>query len=222
MKFILAFLTLGVSISAYSQICQIDMVDRYNRVVRNYTSYDAQSGCVESLKECRKAIRLDPQLGGVDCLRVEHPIPAPGPNHPDVSRMDIVDQAAAFALNGCYVIKNVDGWAHQIYINGAFRGNYDGRTYAGEMNVRSNLANALTNGTCRPRTAMELRYMRDPNLVADFANFRYRGCHVRMDVGQYHQVYVGNTFKGNYDKVTEYLKLKNYLVNLLIQGQCRY
>jgi hypothetical protein len=80
-----------LSLPAFSQsyqTCYVDMVDRYNRVVATYTAYDAPSVCQEGMKQCRKAIRLSPQLGGVDCVKEQvrpaprpqpQPMPQPGP-----------------------------------------------------------------------------------------------------------------------------------------------
>lgn len=63
------------------QTCYVDMVDRYNRVVATFSSYDDPNVCYEGMKECRKAIRLRPELGGVDCVRdTPRPYPQPQPN----------------------------------------------------------------------------------------------------------------------------------------------
>lgn len=81
MKFF-TLLTLSLlSLPAFSQqTCYVDMVNRYGNVVATYTAYDDPSVCYEALKECRKAIRLSPQLGGVDCVKEEvRPIPQPIP-----------------------------------------------------------------------------------------------------------------------------------------------
>lgn len=75
---------LSLSAQAFSQTCYVDMVDRYNRVVRSYTGWGDANTCLEGMKECRKAIRLEPHLGGVDCIRAsqQQPVPQPQP-HPN-------------------------------------------------------------------------------------------------------------------------------------------
>lgn len=69
-----------MSLPAFSQTCYVDMVDRYNRVVRSYTAYGDQRTCIEGMKQCRKAIRLESHLGGVDCIRANDTTPSPQPN----------------------------------------------------------------------------------------------------------------------------------------------
>lgn len=70
------------SVSAFAGYCEVDMVNRYNRVVRTYTSYDEYQGCKEAMKQCRFANRTQPHLGGVDCVRKSdtYPNPQPQPN----------------------------------------------------------------------------------------------------------------------------------------------
>jgi hypothetical protein len=81
MKFfsLLALSFLSLPVFAQST-CYVDMVDRYNRVVATYTGFGSASSCQEGMKQCRKAIRLSPQLGGVDCIQeATYPAPRPQP-----------------------------------------------------------------------------------------------------------------------------------------------
>lgn len=80
MKNLFALMTLSLmSLPAFSQTCYVDMVDHYGRAVRTFAAQDAGNSCMEGMKECRKAIRLSPELGGVDCVRYPRTTPAPNP-----------------------------------------------------------------------------------------------------------------------------------------------
>lgn len=81
LKFFGLVTLLTVSAGAMAQTCYVDMVDRYERTIRSYTSFDANQGCKEGMKQCRLAIRTEPYLGGVNCLRDRHTTPVPQP-HP--------------------------------------------------------------------------------------------------------------------------------------------
>lgn len=78
---LLAFLIMSAQ-TVMAQVCEVDMVDRYNRVVRTFRAYGDPNTCIEGMKECRKTIRLSPQYGGVDCIRRGdyNPYPNPNPN----------------------------------------------------------------------------------------------------------------------------------------------
>lgn len=65
MKSLFLFAMLLMSVQAFAQVCEVEMKDRYNRTIRVFREYD----CQESMKQCRKTIRLQPHLGGVDCVR---------------------------------------------------------------------------------------------------------------------------------------------------------
>ena len=69
MKQLFLFAILCMSAQVFAQTCEVDMTDRYNRVVRTYRAYGNDNTCIEGMKQCRKAIRLEPHLGGVDCVR---------------------------------------------------------------------------------------------------------------------------------------------------------
>jgi hypothetical protein len=295
------FLTLAVlGLPAFSQTCYVDMVDGYNRVVRTFSSYGEQNSCIEGMKECRKTIRLQPQLGGVDCIRATdtnpNPYPNPGGIPGEVARMTELDQAINYALEGCHVVPRVSGWANQLYvrgqflgnfevgrqdielrrairdyqargqcllkqsrtlqiqfrpsliqeainfelarnchvlprvsgwanqlmINGQFSGNFDVNNQSEQARLKSELADNIVSGRCQQRSYEEIRLLQDPYLIQDFANFQYRGCHVKLNVsGWANQLYVGNQFAGNFDRNTEVKKLQSALVDLVIRGTCR-
>lgn len=289
------------SFSAFSQTCYVDMVDRYNRAIRTYTGYGDQSICYEAMKECRKAIRLEPHLGGVDCIKASsnpNPNPNPGNGIPDVViRMGEIEQATNFALRNCYVVPNAGGWANQLYVNNSFRGNYqdgtqdaqlrrvirdlqyqgqcllknsatlrlqfdpsflrnaisnslsrncyvienaggwanqlmingsfsgnfDSRSQHETLKLKSTLADFIESGRCVQRSYEEIRILNDPYLLNDFAQYKYRGCHVVLNAsGRYNQLYVNNSFRGNFDQYSEVPKLKGLLVDLIMNGTCRY
>lgn len=81
LTFIAAVLTL--SSSAFASLCEVDMVDNYNRVITTFRSYDSFDGCKESMKECRKEIRLTNRVGRANCVRANSvptpPAPRPVP-----------------------------------------------------------------------------------------------------------------------------------------------
>jgi len=86
MKKIMLIGLLSLSATAFSQTCTVDMVDRYDRVVRSFRSYGDPNTCLESMKECRKSIRLDysnnPRYpnGSLNCVRRGGYNPTPTPN----------------------------------------------------------------------------------------------------------------------------------------------
>lgn len=80
MKGILAIAFLGLTSSAFANYCQVEMIEtRSNRVIDRFSSYDDYDGCKESMKECRKTIRLNGWLNRADCIRVGQQQPAPQP-----------------------------------------------------------------------------------------------------------------------------------------------
>jgi len=81
-KFILTGLLAMSASSAFAQVCEVDMVDRYNRVVRTFRAYGDANTCVEGMKQCRKDIALNPRSAGVDCVRrtYQDPFPPTNPN----------------------------------------------------------------------------------------------------------------------------------------------
>jgi hypothetical protein len=86
MKKLLVLGLLSLSAQAFSQTCEVDMVDRYNRVVRTFRAYGNDDSCIEGMKQCRKSIRLDyssnPHYpnGSLDCVRAGGYNPTPNPN----------------------------------------------------------------------------------------------------------------------------------------------
>lgn len=84
--FLLAVLAMSAQ-SAFAQYqqCEVDMVYNNRTVVRTYRVPGTPGSCVEGLKECRKAIRLDATLSqypqnSLDCVQIEARIPTPQPN----------------------------------------------------------------------------------------------------------------------------------------------
>jgi hypothetical protein len=281
-----------MSFPAFSQTCQIDLVDSYQNPVRSFYGSDLGQSCYEAMRDCRKTIRIEPELGGVDCINVEdgrRPVPAP----PAVDMMDDIQLAVNYAFDACHVLPLVDGWANQLYVNGKFVGNFrsgsddlklsraireyrlqgkctlksrrqlnylfdpslirdarentlssncyvkpqvdgwadqlfvDGKFVGNfhprneEMKLRSAIAGYIDRGVCRLLSNQEKQLMRDPYLVNDFANYQYRGCHVKLNVSGYNQVYVRNQFKGNFLQKDEAL-LRGYLVKQIMNGTCQY
>lgn len=81
MKSLLALSLMSFAFSAAAQICEVDQVDRYNRVVRTFRAQGDPSSCVEGMKQCRKDIALNSHSQGVDCIRrASHQ--NPGPQNP--------------------------------------------------------------------------------------------------------------------------------------------
>lgn len=88
MKRILVLGLLSLSVSAFAQVCEVDLVYRNNQILRTFRAYGDPASCVEGMKECRKAIRFDyssnPQYPSaqLDCVRAggSAPIPQPQPN----------------------------------------------------------------------------------------------------------------------------------------------
>lgn len=71
----LAFLLMSQFVLA--QTCLVDMINRSNRVIQTFRSNDHNNSCMEGMKQCRLTIRTQSQLGGVDCIRRNNPIPIP-------------------------------------------------------------------------------------------------------------------------------------------------
>lgn len=77
MKTFLALSFLSFALPAAAQICHVDQVDRYNRVIRTFTAYGDANSCVEGMKECRKDIALNSRSQGADCVRRQMQAPQP-------------------------------------------------------------------------------------------------------------------------------------------------
>lgn len=135
MKKFLVLATLGLSASAFAQICEVDMVDRYNRVVQTFRAYGDPTSCMEGMKECRKALRFGPQRGGVDCVRAYStptpptnpyptptPTPYPTPGYPSVDATRYLNQGENVIFNNAYY--TVVGQAYNGTL--ALRNSYSG------------------------------------------------------------------------------------------------
>ncbi|MGE3610761.1 MAG: hypothetical protein AB7I27_14310 [Bacteriovoracaceae bacterium] len=77
----LSVLTLSfLASSVYAQVCEIALVDRYQRTIEVFRDYgNGGDSCYEPMKECRKTIRMRPDLGGVDCIQISRQEPRPAP-----------------------------------------------------------------------------------------------------------------------------------------------
>lgn len=86
MKRLLAFTLLSLSVSAFAQVCEVDLVYRNNQILRTFRAYGDPATCIEGMKECRKAIRFDyssnPQYPStqLDCVKAGGSAPVPQPN----------------------------------------------------------------------------------------------------------------------------------------------
>lgn len=89
MKKLLILGLLGLSATAFGQVCEVDLVYRNSQILRTFRAYGDPSSCQEGMKECRKAIRFDyssnPQYPStqLDCVRAggqQTPTPNPQPN----------------------------------------------------------------------------------------------------------------------------------------------
>lgn len=80
-KFILAALVTMSATSAFAQMCEVDMVDRYNRVIRTFRAYGDARTCMDGMRECRKEIAMGGVRNqGYDCIRRAVVAPNPRPN----------------------------------------------------------------------------------------------------------------------------------------------
>jgi glutaredoxin-related protein len=136
----------------------------------------------------------------------------------------LINEAIDYSLSrNCHVLPRVSGWANQLYVDGQFAGNFDANNQSEQMKLRATLAQHLSSGKCIGRSFQERDLLRNPRLIQDFANFQYRGCHVKLNVsGWSNQLYVGNQFSGNFDKNTEVKKLQKTLVELIMNRTCLY
>lgn len=244
-SFISMALFLGAS-SAFANTCYVDMVDSYKRTIRTYTSYDAPN-CMEAMRDCRKAIRLEPELGGSDCLRLDltptppnptptpnpYPNPIPGPvpgptpvpqpgNLPtEVYQMGPIEQAAAYTLNRCHVLMNVDGWANQLYVNGQFAGNF--RSGSEDARLSAEIRRRQYDGLCTLKRASILQLQFSPTLLQEAVQRTLsRNCYVKPKVdGWADQLYINGQFSGNFSSsYAEQMKLRSTLAEGLDSGRC--
>lgn len=237
--------------AASANICTVDMVDSYRRTIRTYTSYDAPN-CMEAMRDCRKEIRLEPGLGGVDCLRVTAnpdprpnpyptptptptptpvpnptPIPQPNPNPlpgnlpTEVYQMGPIEQAAAYTLNGCHVLMNVEGWANQLYVNGQFAGNF--KSGSEDARLSAEIRRRQYDGLCTLKRASVLQLQFSPTLIQEAVDRTLsRNCYVKPKVeGWADQLYVNGQFSGNYSSnYYDQMKLRAALASGLDSGTC--
>jgi hypothetical protein len=103
MKLVTLLLLSFFSLSAFSQSCYVDLIVRNSgRVLRSFQGWGDPS-CLEGMKECRKAIRLQysnsPQFpnGSLDCVRSG--FNQPGPQIPSTTRLEINSLSLDMARN---------------------------------------------------------------------------------------------------------------------------
>lgn len=136
-KVLLAAAMTMMSVSAFANMCEVDMVEtRNNRLITTIRAYDYGDDCKEGMKACRKAIRDMGRLGQADCVRatVNNPYPDPRPNprpYPDTNpypgpvgsdarRMINNGESAIMnsryvtvvgvSFQGLYAVRSTDGW----------------------------------------------------------------------------------------------------------------
>lgn len=246
-KFSVALFTLFFTAQVHA-LCIVELQDYYGRSIRTYRDYV----CREAQKACgydrRISGRTDAQCVVVydDADRpIPNPNPYPNPNpnpfpnpnpnpfpnpnpnpYPgqDWQRMSVIDQAANFIFEGCYVLKDVSGWANQLFVRNVFSGNFD--TNHGDYELSRRLEDLIYNRTCVYKSQQEINLMFSPNLIFDFANGnRYRNCYVKTRVpgngGYYNQIYVNGVFRGNYLEYQDDKLLRSELARIVMNGTCR-
>ena len=159
MKRLLLLALLSLSSQVFAQVCEVDMTNRYNQVVRTFRAYGAPDTCIEGMKECRKTIRLQPQLGGVDCVRRgDYNPPNPPHQNPSISYYLSMSnyqlaQEAMYGIGSCKVIQGSYSTSCQYYmkVNGYGFGGGTGcaqeqytRTYGCYSNSEFENAGCLT------------------------------------------------------------------------------
>lgn len=138
-------------------------------------------------------------------------------------RIDLLEKYTNYEIQGCYVLPYVSGWAHQIYVNGKFGGNFNISNSTELSGLKSRLASYIDTGACQFKSQRTIRLMNSPELVRDFVNRDYKGCHVKLNVsGWANQIYVNGVFGGNFHKSTEVQKLRSRLADLVETGKCIY
>lgn len=58
----------------------------------------------------------------------------------------LIEDFSRFQYRNCYIRMSVSGWAHQLYVNGSFKGNFDQSTQI--QKLKSTLVELIMNGTC--------------------------------------------------------------------------
>ena len=138
MKLIALVTLFTLSAPVFAQTCYVDMVDRYNRVVRTFIGQGDPNVCFEGMKECRKALRMEPHLGGVDCIReARRPVPQPVPQpQPQPTPYPSPDQNYPYEIISGETIFNVSNQRYAQVV---------ARDYGGKFVLRYN-DNGATGG----------------------------------------------------------------------------
>ncbi len=131
-KVLLAAAMTMMSVSAFANYCEVDLIDNRGRLVQRISERDYEGNCKESMKECRKTIRDRYVLGQYDCVRstvnypnpnprpYPNPNPNPGPIGSDARRMLNNGESAIMSgryvtvmgvsFQGLYAVRSTDGW----------------------------------------------------------------------------------------------------------------
>lgn len=91
---------------------------------------------------------------------------------------------------------------------------------AQEAELREALAERIVSGQCLKRSSFELSLLRDPMLIQDFMNQQMTYCHLRSPNGQIHNLYIRGQLQGQFDLRRDETRLREILVDLIIQGRC--
>lgn len=169
MKKLILFAILSLSSQVFAQVCEVDMTDRYNRTVRTFRAYGDPNTCIEGMKECRKTIRLQPHLGGVDCVRRGDYNPHPNPNPPhqnpsinyylSMSNYQLA-QEAMYGIGSCQVVQGSYNTSCQYYMKINGYGFGGGTGCAQEQYTRQYGCNSYSefeNAGCLTRIALQNR-----------------------------------------------------------------
>lgn len=81
MKKVFLISILILSASAFANICEVQLVDRYNRVLHTFRASGGPNDCMEAMKQCRFEQRVRDLRHTTDCVRVgsSYPDPTPAP-----------------------------------------------------------------------------------------------------------------------------------------------
>lgn len=137
----------------------------------------------------------------------------------------IVDAFVDHNYRECYVRPNVAGWAHQLYINGRFRGNFDMKDGNDVMKIKSLLAVNIEDGNCKAKPSHIIAQLYDFQLLDEMANHQFKYCHVKPFVaGWAHQLYIQGRFRGNYDITDHFekMQLMSKIVENIENKNCLY
>lgn len=160
-----------------------------------------------------------------DLTYSQHPLKSEAKLNIILKRPMLLTKLASYQFEGCYIKENVDGWADQLYVNGYFKGNFSTSDRTAEVELRSMLADYITNRTCKLKSRDVLEIMNSPYLLEDMARRQYRNCYVNLNVdGWATQLYINGYFKGNYklSDAGEKSKLLSTITDNIVNGTCKF